>query len=307
MKVSVKVIMRVHPEQAPLMVAKIGSVQNLIDHVIHPMIDSSFRNQASSTEAMSFMQDRTIEQEKAEARAREEMEKYHVECVRVLISQIILPEGLMHIQTRRVVAAQQQEMFIEQQKSEQQRIATENTRTGGSADQPRQRADRRADRRTEPPEDSDRGRRSRARRRAGRRGRRHQDPRHWQRHRRGVRPSAERDRPVEPVRHRDREVDRRRGSEDHAGHRRRRRWRRQRVVEHLRGAPRADARRRTHARRQRHERHNSDRTARELAARDENSRGARGIPSLERLCSYTSVRVRPAKPRRGRRRKLWGS
>lgn len=128
MKVSVKVIMRVHPEQAPLMVAKIGSVQNLIDHVIHPMIDSSFRNQASSTEAMSFMQDRAVEQEKAEIRAREEMEKYHVECVRVLISQIILPEELMHIHTRRVIAQQQQEMFIEQQKSEQQRIATENTR-----------------------------------------------------------------------------------------------------------------------------------------------------------------------------------
>jgi regulator of protease activity HflC (stomatin/prohibitin superfamily) len=128
MKVSVKVIMRVHPEQAPLMVAKIGSVQNLIDHVIHPMIDSSFRNQASSTEAMAFMQDRAIEQEKAEVRAREEMEHYHVECVRVLISQIILPTELMEIQTRRVIAAQQQAMFIEQQRSEQQRIATENTR-----------------------------------------------------------------------------------------------------------------------------------------------------------------------------------
>ncbi|MBX7110250.1 MAG: hypothetical protein K1X87_00170 [Dehalococcoidia bacterium] len=128
MRVSVKVIMRVHPEQAPLMVAKIGSVQNLIDHVIHPMIDSSFRNQASSSEAMAFMQDRALEQEKAEKRAREEMEQYHVECVRVLISQIILPEELMAIQTRRVIATQQQEMFVAQQQSEQQRIATENTR-----------------------------------------------------------------------------------------------------------------------------------------------------------------------------------
>ncbi len=128
MKVSVKVIMRVRPDQAPLMVAKIGSVQNLIDHVIHPMIDSSFRNQASSTEAMSFMQDRAVEQAKAEERAREELEKYHVECVRVLISQIILPKELMDIQTRRVIAAQQQAMFIEQQKAEHERIGTENTR-----------------------------------------------------------------------------------------------------------------------------------------------------------------------------------
>lgn len=128
MRVSVKVIIRVRPDQAPLMVAKIGSVENLVDHVIHPMIDSSFRNQASSTEAMAFMQDRAVEQEKAEMRAREELEKYHVECVRVLISQIILPQELMTIHTRRVIAAQQQAMFIEQQKAEQERIGTENTR-----------------------------------------------------------------------------------------------------------------------------------------------------------------------------------
>ena len=128
MRVSVKVVIRVRPDQAPLMVAKIGSIDNLIDHVIHPMIDSSFRNQASSTEAMNFMQDRALEQVKAEQRTQEELNKYHVECVSVLISQIILPQDLMEIQTRRVIAAQQQAMFIEQQKAENERVATENTR-----------------------------------------------------------------------------------------------------------------------------------------------------------------------------------
>jgi len=128
MRVSVKVVIRVRPDQAPLMVAKIGSIENLIDHVIHPMIDSSFRNQASSSEAMNFMQDRADEQAKAHARTREELEKYHVECVSVLISQIILPQDLMEIHTRRVIAAQQQAMFIEQQRAEKERIATENTR-----------------------------------------------------------------------------------------------------------------------------------------------------------------------------------
>ena len=128
MRVGVKVVIRVRPEQAPLMVAKIGSIENLIDHVVHPMIDSSFRNQASSSEAMNFMQDRADEQVKAEARTREELEKYHVECVSVLISQIILPQELMEIHTRRVIAAQQQDMFVEQQKSEAKRVDTENTR-----------------------------------------------------------------------------------------------------------------------------------------------------------------------------------
>ena len=104
------------------------SIENLIDHVIHPMIDSSFRNQASSSAAMNFMQDRADEQAKAEERARLELERYHVECVSVLISQIVLPQELMSIQTRRVIASQQQEMFVEQQKAEHERIATENTR-----------------------------------------------------------------------------------------------------------------------------------------------------------------------------------
>src|SRR5438552_1825674 len=64
-RVSVKVIIRVRPDQAPLMVAKIGSIGNLIDHVIHPMIDSSFRNQASSTEAMNLVQARAVEHQGA--------------------------------------------------------------------------------------------------------------------------------------------------------------------------------------------------------------------------------------------------
>jgi uncharacterized membrane protein YqiK len=127
--VSVKVIMRVRPDQAPYMVSKIGSIDNLINHVIHPMIDSSFRNQASSTSAMNFMQDRQDEQKKAEERARTELEKYHVECVSVLICQIKLPQELMDTQTKKVIAQQQQAMYTEQQKAEQTRIATEKTRS----------------------------------------------------------------------------------------------------------------------------------------------------------------------------------
>lgn len=127
--VSVKVIIRVRPDQAPYMVSKIGSVDNLIQHVIHPMIDSSFRNQASSTSAMNFLQDRQEEQRKAEERARVELEKYHVECVSVLICQIKLPQELMDTQTMKIIAQQQQAMYQEQQKAEQTRIATEKTRS----------------------------------------------------------------------------------------------------------------------------------------------------------------------------------
>ncbi len=127
--VSVKVVIRIRPDQAPYMVAKIGSIENLILHVIHPMIDSSFRNQASSTSAMNFMQDRQEEQHKAEERAKAELEKYHVECVSVLICQISLPQDLMDTQTKKVIAQQQQAMYQDQQKAELTRIATEKTRS----------------------------------------------------------------------------------------------------------------------------------------------------------------------------------
>ena len=126
--VSVKVVVRVRPDQAPYLVAKVGSVENLILHVIHPMIDSSFRNQASSTSAMNFMQNRQNEQTNAEDRARKGLEKYHVECVSVLICQIKLPQELMETQTRRIIAEQQKEMFAMQQEAEAARISTEKTR-----------------------------------------------------------------------------------------------------------------------------------------------------------------------------------
>jgi regulator of protease activity HflC (stomatin/prohibitin superfamily) len=115
------------------MVAKVGSIDNLILHVIHPMIDSSFRNQASTASAMNFLQSRSEEQTKAESRARADLERYHVECVSVLICQIRLPEDLMQTQTKRIIAEQQQEMYKMEQKSQEQR--TEMEKTKATADQ----------------------------------------------------------------------------------------------------------------------------------------------------------------------------
>ncbi|WP_208108179.1 SPFH domain-containing protein [Paludibacterium purpuratum] len=132
-QVSVKVVIRVRPDQAPYMVAKVGSIDNLIQHVIHPMIDSSFRNQASTASAMNFLQSRSEEQLKAENRARTDLERYHVECVSVLICQIRLPEDLMQTQTKRIIAEQQQEMYKMEQRSQAERTEMEKMRA--TADQ----------------------------------------------------------------------------------------------------------------------------------------------------------------------------
>jgi regulator of protease activity HflC (stomatin/prohibitin superfamily) len=128
MTISVKVIFRVMPEQAPHMVARIGTIDNLIHNVIHPLVDSSLRNQASATEAMKFMQDRQVEQMKAEDHIRRELDKYHVTCVSALICQVILPTRLMETLTEKVVASQQMSMFDAQRLAEDRRKEMANTK-----------------------------------------------------------------------------------------------------------------------------------------------------------------------------------
>lgn len=126
--VGVKVVIRVQPEQAPYMVARIGSIENLITNVIHPLIDSSFRNQASSAAAMEFMQDRHDQQEQALQRAIRELSNYHVEVLSVLICQIGLPADLMETQTNKVISDQQQSMYNQQKLAEEQRIMMQKTK-----------------------------------------------------------------------------------------------------------------------------------------------------------------------------------
>src|SRR5436190_7514543 len=58
MQLEVRVVFRVKPEDAPFMVAKIGGIDRLIQNVMHPLIDSIFRNQASESSAMAYLQNR---------------------------------------------------------------------------------------------------------------------------------------------------------------------------------------------------------------------------------------------------------
>lgn len=128
MQLEVRVVFRVKPEDAPFMVAKIGGIDRLIQNVMHPLIDSIFRNQASESSAMAYLQNRHEEQERAEARVRAHLLKYHVDVVNVLICHIHLPEELMKTQTEKILAEQRQNMFNAQREAEDKRIQLEKTR-----------------------------------------------------------------------------------------------------------------------------------------------------------------------------------
>ncbi|HYP29095.1 MAG TPA: SPFH domain-containing protein [Blastocatellia bacterium] len=128
MQLEVRVVFRVKPEDAPFMVAKIGSIDRLIQNVMHPLIDSIFRNQASESSAMAYLQNRHEEQERAEARVRAHLLKYHVDVVNVLICHIHLPAELMKTQTEKILAEQRQNMFNAQREAEEKRIQLEKTK-----------------------------------------------------------------------------------------------------------------------------------------------------------------------------------
>src|SRR5215211_2902604 len=128
MQLEVSVVFRVKPEDAPFMVAKIGGIERLIQNVMHPLIDSIFRNQASESSAMAYLQNRHEEQERAEARVRAHLLKYHVDVVNVLICHIHLPEELMKTQTEKILAEQRQNMYNAQREAEEKRIQLEKTR-----------------------------------------------------------------------------------------------------------------------------------------------------------------------------------
>ncbi len=129
LEVGVRMVIRIRQENAAFVIARFGTVFNLIQQIVHPLIDSSFRNDAGDKEALNFFQTRTDLQKYVFENARENFGLYHVEAQALLIS-FIRPsdaqgEALLNTQNLKQIALQQQSQFQEQAKAEQQRIAVQ--------------------------------------------------------------------------------------------------------------------------------------------------------------------------------------
>jgi regulator of protease activity HflC (stomatin/prohibitin superfamily) len=123
LEADVRMIIRVRPQHASFVIARFGSVPNLIEQIVHPLIDSSFRNNAGEKKAIDFIQSRTSLQTEAIKKAREEFEKYYVEAQNLLISYIKVDANLLKTQTDKEIAIQQQEQFQQQAKAQEENIA----------------------------------------------------------------------------------------------------------------------------------------------------------------------------------------
>jgi len=123
LEVDVRLIIRIPPANAPSVIARFGTVHNLIEQVAHPLIDSSFRNEAGKKAAMEFVHSRTELQKQALETAREEFAKYHVEVQGLLIAYIKVDEKLLETQTKKEIAVQQQQQYKQEALAQEERIA----------------------------------------------------------------------------------------------------------------------------------------------------------------------------------------
>jgi uncharacterized membrane protein YqiK len=128
MQVEVRCQYRVLSENAPYVIQKLGSIADLEDNVIHPQIDGIFRAQVSKSPAISYQQNRAEEQAAAEQAVRDDLRKYRVEVVSVMITNIHLPEALMRTTQQKNLAEQEQSMFDAKKKAEERRIEFEKTK-----------------------------------------------------------------------------------------------------------------------------------------------------------------------------------
>jgi regulator of protease activity HflC (stomatin/prohibitin superfamily) len=133
MKVEVRCQYRILPEYAPYVVQKIGSVEELEKNVIHPQIDGIFRAQVSRSPAIAYQQNRAEEQKSAEEAVRQDLAKYRVEVVSVMITNIHLPEALMKTTQQKNLAEQEKSMYDAKKDAEQRRIEFEKTKAEADA------------------------------------------------------------------------------------------------------------------------------------------------------------------------------
>jgi uncharacterized membrane protein YqiK len=118
-------IIHIGMKNAPRVISRVGSMQNLVDHVLQPTVGNYFRNSAQEVTVLDFLWARSQRQREAFQNIRRAIETYDVECIDTLIGDIAPPADLMKTQTDRKIAAELQRTYDAQREAEVQRQTLE--------------------------------------------------------------------------------------------------------------------------------------------------------------------------------------
>jgi len=106
---------------APKVISRVGAMQNLVDHVLEPIVGNYFRNSAQAYTVLDFLTARSERQQEAAEHIRAAIGLYDVQAIDTLIGDITPPEELMQTQTDRKIAEEQRKTFEVQQEAQTQR------------------------------------------------------------------------------------------------------------------------------------------------------------------------------------------
>src|SRR5262245_18657448 len=104
-------IIHIGMKAAPRVISRVGSMQNLVDHVLQPTVANYFRNSAQEVTVLEFLSARSQRQKEAYADIKTAVEAYDVECIDTLIGDIVPPPELMKTQTDRKIADELQRTY----------------------------------------------------------------------------------------------------------------------------------------------------------------------------------------------------
>ena len=106
---------------APKVISRLGSMQNVIDQVLRPIVGNYFRNSAQEYTILDFLIARSDRQVEATEFVKSALRAYDVQAVDSLIGLITPPEELMHTLTDRKIAEEQRKTYEVQQMAQTQR------------------------------------------------------------------------------------------------------------------------------------------------------------------------------------------
>jgi uncharacterized membrane protein YqiK len=114
-------IIHVGALDAPKVISRVGSMQNLVDHVLQPIVGNYFRNSAQSYTVLDFLSARSERQVEAARHIRAALAAYDVQAIDTLIGDINPPATLMETQTDRKIAEEQRKTYEVQEAAQKQR------------------------------------------------------------------------------------------------------------------------------------------------------------------------------------------
>src|SRR6202023_262386 len=115
----VRQIIHIPRSDAPKVIARFGSMVNLVTQVLEPTIGNYFRNAAQNSDVIDFLKNRQTRQGEARESISNALQEYNVGAVDTLIGDITPPDELMKTLTDRKIAEQERVTYETQRQAQE--------------------------------------------------------------------------------------------------------------------------------------------------------------------------------------------